>query len=94
MNENEGCFSIERNVPMPAVHDNRFHRTAAKMIIGDSVLFPSHKEAAKLQAALKRIKKRGSIRRERDSKGFRCFCVEPLPGKRGGRISNSIKYSD
>jgi len=92
VNENEGCFSIEHHIPMPAVHDNRFHRTAAKMIIGDSVLFPSRKESTKLQMALRRIKKRGSIRRERDGKGFRCFCVEPLPGKRGGRSPNSEKY--
>ena len=85
MNDAPGCFRIEKGVEMPPVagRDNRFHRTAARMVVGDSVLFPDKKQAQKLQSALSRIKKHGSIRKDRD-KGYRCFCVE-----HGRRTSNA-----
>lgn len=87
-NHEAGTFKIEKQVPIPPVRgaDNRFHRTARIMMIGDSVLLHSKKDAVLLQGALRRVKKSGTIRPEDESKeAYRLWCVEYRPGKRRGR---------
>jgi hypothetical protein len=88
MNENPGCFKIDKGIAMPSCRDNRFNRTAGIMADGDSVLFPTLRDAQRLQYALRRLKKKGLIRKVTASHGegddkvsklaWRVFCVEPM----------------